>query len=232
MLYFLLFITELILLFVLSGKLINSLTSIFFRITRSHRAAIHIMAIIFLPGTIFHELAHLLFAGVMLVPVGELDVVPQIEGQSVKLGSVQIAKTDPLRRTIIGVAPVIFGLLLIFTALYFIQSSGEFIWWQAALVLYLVFAICNTMFSSKKDVEGVIGFLVAIFLVCILLIAFLYFINPLSLQKVWVWLSNLNLNFAENFFKSADLYLLVPLALDALIVFTGRSFKRLFKSPS
>lgn len=115
MLYFLAFVFELILLFILSRKLINSLAKLIYRFTKSHKVVVHSLAVIFLPGTIFHELAHLLFAGIMLVPVGEMNVVPEIEEGGVKLGSVEIGHTDPFRRAIIGVAPVLFGMLLIFS---------------------------------------------------------------------------------------------------------------------
>ena len=225
--YFLLLIFELILLFALSKKLINALTAILFRVTRNQRAAIHIMAIIFLPGTIFHELAHLLFAGVMLVPVGEMSVMPEIEQNRVKLGSVQIGKADPLRRTIIGVAPVIFGLILIFTALYFIQGANSFIWWQIVLGLYLVFVTGNTMFSSKKDLEGVIVFTAMILIITIAVFFSLYFLKPAILQNLFQFINKLNLEFVLNFFKMADAYLLIPIALDILIVSAGKLFKKL-----
>lgn len=217
MFYFLLFLLELILLFFLSRRLINALARIIFRFTRSHRAVVNILAIIFLPGTIFHELAHLLFAGVMLVPVGEMNVLPEVEGTGVKLGSVQIGQTDPFRRLIIGLAPVLFGILSILTALYFVRSADHFVWWQILLVLYLVFEIGNTMFSSKRDLEGVIGFL-AIATVAVIILIILYFLNPILIQQIWLWLNGLNLQGASNFFKMASIYLTLPVLLDILVI--------------
>jgi len=123
MLYFLLFIFELILLFFLSKKLINSLARIIFRLTKNHKAVVNILAIIFLPGTIIHELAHLLFAGLMMVPVGELSVVPEVDERGVKLGSVQIGKTDPIRGTIVGMAPVVNITGALPTRYYFFSST-------------------------------------------------------------------------------------------------------------
>lgn len=218
MLYFLLFIAEIIMLLFLSKRLIHSLAEIIYRFTKSHRAVVSILAIIFLPGTIFHELAHLLFAGVMLVPVGEMNVIPEAEGEGIKLGSVQIGQTDPLRRVIIGLAPVLFGLFFILAALYLVRSADHFIWWQVLLVLYLVFEIGNTMFSSKRDLEGLIGFGIAIALVTILVVVVLYFLIPGFLQKILLWLSHLNLEAIVAFFKITGIYLIVPVVLDLLII--------------
>lgn len=221
MLYFLTFLSELILLFFLSRKLVNSLARIFYIITRSHRAVVHILAVLFLPGTIVHELAHLLFAGVMLVPVGELSVVPEIEEQGVKLGSVQIGKTDPFRRTIVGVAPVLLGMILIFS-IFLLVKIGVSPWWQILLGLYLIFQIGNTMFSSKKDVEGSLLFIILVFVLSGISIFALYLLNPQLLQNI----SKLDLNFAVPFFKQASIYLIIPVALDLLIILITNLFKR------
>lgn len=218
MIYFLLFSVELIVLFFLSKRLINSLYRIIYRILPNHHAVVNTMAVIFLPGTIIHELAHLLFAGVMLVPVGEINLVPKVEGESVKLGSVQIGETDPLRRTIVGVAPVLMGLLCIGAIFLFIPFEKDIPWWQIALGLFLIFEIANTMFSSKKDIEGVIGFLIAITLVLFIILAVLYFLNPSLLLNIWDYLTSLNLNFAAGAFKQASIYLSIPLALDLIII--------------
>ena len=222
MIYVLLFILELVLLFLLAKKLINSLTQILYKITRNHKAIVHTLAIFFLPGTIVHEMAHLLSAEVMLVYVGEMNLVPEISGESVKLGSVQIGKTDPIRRTIIGVAPVLLGILAILGILYFIQTRDKIIWWQASLALYLVFEIGNTMFSSKKDLEGVIGFIVAVLIVGILGIGALFFINHDLFQNLLAWLNSLNFKFLVDFFKLASFYILVPIILDIIIILISR----------
>lgn len=213
-----LFIFELILLFFLAKKLVNALAQILFRITKSHKAVVSTLAIVFLPGTIIHELAHLLSAGVMLVPVGEINVVPEIEGQSVKLGSVQIGKTDPLRRSIVGVAPVLFGLILIFSIFLLVPIGSSLPWWQTALALYLLFEIGNTMFSSKKDLEGTIIFAATILILAFAILASIYFLDKSLLQNLWLYLSQLDLNFLNKYFKQADIYLAVPVVLDLLVI--------------
>jgi len=229
MIYFLTFLFELILLLFLSKKLINSLAKVIYRLTKSHRAVVHILALIFLPGTIIHELAHLLFAGVMLVPVGEMSVLPEIdvdynsraarisEEKGVKLGSVQIGHTDPLRRMIVGVAPVLLGLVLIFS-IFLLVKIGASPWWQVALALYLLFEIGNTMFSSRKDIEGSILFVILIITVITIISLAIYFLAPGLWQNIWTYISNINFEFGVDFFKQASIYLIVPLTLDLLII--------------
>lgn len=219
MVYFLFFISELILLLFLSKKLIHSLAQVLFRFTRSHRAVVHILAIVFLPGTIIHELAHLLFAGVMMVPVGELSVMPEIEERGVKLGSVQIGKTDPFRRMIIGVAPVFLGIILLSSVFLLIQIGKEgTAWWLTSIAFYLAFEIGNTMFSSKKDLEGSILFIILVLSLSLLILGFLYFLNPALLQNIWNYLKSINFDFAVAFFKQSSIYLLIPLVLDLAVI--------------
>lgn len=217
MLYFLLFLAELILLFFLSKKLVNSLARFIYKFTRSHKVVVHTLAVIFLPGTILHELAHLLFAGVMLVPVGKLNVVPEIEGESVKLGSVQIGHADPIRRMIIGVAPALLGMILIFS-IFIMVKIGISPWWQIVLALYFLFQIGNTMFSSKKDIEGsILFFILVLFLSAVILLA-LYLWNPALLHNI----SKIDFSFAIPFFKHAASYLIIPVSLDLLIIFLAK----------
>lgn len=226
MYYFGIFLFEFLLLFFLSKKLIKSLALIIFRISHNHKVVVNTLAVIFLPGTIMHELSHLLFAGIMLVPVGEMAVVPEILEDEVKLGSVQIGKVDPFRLTLVGVAPVILGGLSIIGLLYFAQIYQDFTWWKVFLGLYLIFEISNTMFSSKKDIEGTIGFVLAIVIVAILLISILYFWRPLLIINIWNYLTNLNFDAILNFFRLSSLYLLVPLILDISIILLTKPFTK------
>lgn len=225
MLYFLLFIFELTALFFLSKRLIESLARLIFELTNNHKMVINILAVLFLPGTIIHELAHLLFAGVMFVPVGELNVVPEIESTGVKLGSVQIGKTDPFRRMLIGVAPIILGMLLIFSVFLFVQF-GISPWWQVILAVYLIFQIGNTMFSSKKDVEGSILFIILILMLVSTAAAALHFLNPALLQSIWVNIREFKWDFMMSFPRQAVGYLIIPVALDLLIILLASFFTK------
>lgn len=221
MVYFILFLLELLLLFFLSRKLIHSLAQVLYRFTKSHKVMVHALALIFLPGTIIHELGHLLFAGVMLVPVGELSVMPEIEERGIKLGSVQIGRTDPIRRMIVGLAPVLLGMILIFS-IFLLVKIGEAPLWQIALALYLLFQIGNTMFSSRKDIEGSVLFVIIILSLALVTIISLYFLNPALLQNFWLYLNQMNFEFMVSLFKQAVIYLSIPIVLNLLIIFLAK----------
>ncbi len=223
MLYFVFFVFELSLLFLLSRKLVSCLAQILYKFTKSHRFVVHTLALIFLPGTMIHELAHLLFAGIMLVPVGELSVIPVIEEKGVRLGSVQIGKTDPFRRTIIGVAPVLLGMVLIFS-IFMLVKIGVSPWWQILLALYFIFQIGNTMFSSRKDIEGSILFAVLTMVSCGAVLGSLYFLRPLLLQDIWLSIIKMDLGFLVSFFQRASLYLIIPVTLDLLTILLASPF--------
>lgn len=223
MIYLVFFLLEIGILFFLSKRLINALAKIFYRFTGSHQAMVNILAILFLPGTILHELAHLLAAGIMLVPVGEMTVVPEVLAEGVKLGGVQIGKCDPFRRTLVGVAPVLVGIAAILGILYFAQID-KYSLWQIVLSLYLIFTIGNTLFSSKKDLEGVIGFVVTIFLVVLIIMVALYLLNPSLTQSLWSYPGKINFEPVINFFKKSSIYLLVPLGLDLIIMLITTPF--------
>ncbi|MBI2600136.1 hypothetical protein HYW43_04445 [Candidatus Daviesbacteria bacterium] len=217
MIYILFFLLEIGILFFLSKKLINSLARILFKFTHNRQLVVNILAILFLPGTIIHELAHLLMAGIMLIPVGEMTVVPEVLEDGVKLGGVQIGKSDPFRRTLVAVAPVLVGIAAILGILYFAQIDNYGVW-QIALALYLIFEIGNTMFSSKKDLEGVIGFVVAILLIIFIVSAAFYLLKPGLIQTLWSYLQTVNFDPAISFFKKSSIYLMVPLGLDLLVI--------------
>lgn len=136
--------------------------------------AVRLLAFIFLPGVIIHELSHYIAARLLGVHATNMEFFPQTIGDKVKLGSVTIQRTDILRRSVIGVAPVIIGLTVLFGSFWFFSRFAVPLFsWQALLLGYVIFEVGNTMFSSKKDVEGSAVFLVAC-LVCLILI-FLFF---------------------------------------------------------
>lgn len=155
------FFLELGALFLSSKLLTGTLGRLIHSITHSYHKTIYTLAIIFLPGTVIHELSHFITAGVMLVHVGEIEFLPEIREDEVKLGSAQIGKTDPIRRGLIGLAPVLIGItLLVGILFYFFSHFQEFssIGW-ILLLIYALFVLSNTMFSSKKDMEGFLVFL-------------------------------------------------------------------------
>jgi hypothetical protein len=203
-----LFFVELFVLFLFSRMLQRGLSLFIFQITKSMKWTISILAFIFLPGTFIHELAHFLMAYLLFVPVGKMEFLPKQEGESVKLGSVSIGRCDPFRRLFIGVAPFLAGTTLIILTLF--VAEKESLWgmnYAVVIILYILFEVGNSMFSSKKDLEGAIAVIVLVLLTIILLYFFGIKINFTDLQKVLT-------NQTIHVFYQGTIYLLFPLGLD------------------
>lgn len=148
------FIAEVLVLYKLSHILIQQIGRKLATLTHSKKITMYVLALLFLPGTILHELSHWIVARLVMVPTGAVTLWPSIEPEGFRLGSVAIAKTDVLRRFIIGAAPFLVGATVMISMLWFITSKSDTLWWHYLIVGYGVFEIGNTMFSSKKDLEG------------------------------------------------------------------------------
>lgn len=213
-LYLSLFLFELILLSWLCKKLQIALGRSFYLMTKSHNTSVILLTILFFPGTLIHEMAHALMAGVMLLNVGEIKLTPEIGEDSVKLGSVQIEQSDPFRRALVGVAPVIFGVGILISSLLYLFSHLEksagipySIW---LIIIYIIFVITNTMFSSRKDLEGTLEVLV--FIICIFLAFYI-----LGFNQVFNYINNLFTPSAAEFLKKASLVLIIPILIDIFV---------------
>ena len=159
----LLFIAELSLLYLLSRRVIQTLYSLLHMLTRSRTIAIWIVSIVFFPGTVVHELAHLFTAEILGVHTGKLTLIPEsLEGTEIKAGGVMIAETDPLRRTLIGLAPVYVGIAVLAALSYFISQNITVINVITIIVFYGMFSVSNSMFSSQEDMKGVIPFMITV----------------------------------------------------------------------
>lgn len=213
MFFFASFFLELAALFLLSRTLTRVLSYFFYRVSHSQHVTITAIALLFFPGTLLHELAHALMAGLLGVPVGEIEFMPKIQGEHVKLGSVQIGQTDPIRRFFIGAAPFIIGTLILVGILFYTVQNHFFgNYFLIILVGYLVFEIGNTMFSSRKDMEGALelfGTIIVLLIVFYLLGIRLPAINPNSI---------LGQPLVEEVFKQGSLFILVPLVLDTVVI--------------
>ncbi|MBI4078916.1 MAG: M48 family metallopeptidase [Candidatus Levybacteria bacterium] len=208
MAYVLVFV-ELILLFFLSILLTRELSKMLYRITKNKKLTITILAILFFPGVVVHELAHLIVANLLLVKTGEIEFLPVMNGNEVKLGSVAIAKTDPIRRFFIGAAPIIAGIMLIAGSFLVLEMQIVNTLWKQILFGYILFVIGNTMYSSRKDMEGALELFATIGI--ILLIGFLMGISfsPPAIT--------LNIDISEQI-KNLNLFLLLPIGIDIAVI--------------
>lgn len=194
------------------------------KITKSQTVTIQLLAFLFLPGVIIHELSHAFVASILFVRVGDIEFFPQVKGDSVKLGSVEVAHTDPFRRALIGIAPVFIGISLIFSALfYFTQPSlsGTIEIWKLALLLYTLFEISNTMFSSSKDLEGTIEVVGALVVICILV----YFVGGVQVLIPFVTQYFLSSALIQ-LFQLGSVYLTVPIGIDVALLAIAKGLIR------
>jgi hypothetical protein len=213
-----LFFLELLFLFFISQKTTQSIAYAFYKITRNQKITIFFFAFLFLPGTIIHELSHAIAASILGVRVGKMDLMPEYIQGGLRLGSVQVGKTDIIRNFFIGIAPFISGTILLLIIIYLVLSFSLIASFGIIILsLYSVFAIANTMFSSKKDMEGAIEFFI---LVTVFLLVF--YILGLRFDAInWNFLSLFN-----HLFKIGSYYLLVPIGIDLFIIIVTKMLYR------
>jgi hypothetical protein len=124
-----------------------------------------------LPGILLHESSHALAAILLGVQVGRISIRPKRAGQRVQLGFVPVEKTDAVRASLIGLAPLLAGsaaTLLIGHLVFGMGSVEEAFtagdWASLATGLlrtmktpdawvwvYVIFAVSNTMLPSRAD---------------------------------------------------------------------------------
>ncbi len=124
--------------------------------------------VLLLPGIIVHEVSHWLAATLLGVKVGKVSLGPTKKARGrMRFGSVRVGRSDPLRDSLIGLAPLIGGsaaILLIADLAFGIEPLSQLPLSQvpakilayarapdAWLWLYLVFAISNAMLPSEAD---------------------------------------------------------------------------------
>ncbi len=166
---------ELLLLYFLSAAVSRALYRFFTLLFRTRPIAVSLLLAIQFPGTVIHELAHLFTAEILGVQTGKLRLEPEsIREESIQAGSVMIAETDPVRRALIGLAPLFWGMTALAALSYFIPTLYESVfafglplWENRDFYLlfgvgYLLYAVSNTMFPSPVDMQGVTPILIAL----------------------------------------------------------------------
>jgi hypothetical protein len=164
-------LAALVLLIPLQKLLHSHLQGVLYLLTRKASIALGLYAILFLPGVVLHEGSHYLAAIVLRVKTHGFSLMPRRVGQMVRFGYVEVEGTDPVRASLIGLAPLFAGTVAVLVlalgqlGLGELASSALAMDWSGArdsfgrmlatpdfaLWLYLVFAISNTMFPSRSD---------------------------------------------------------------------------------
>ena len=147
------------------------LQGIMLLLTGDAQAAVLLYALPLFPGIIIHELSHALAATLLGVRVGRMSIRPKLTGRRVQLGFVPVEKTDVVRASLIGLAPLVTGsavVLLIGYCVFDVGTIGTALTggeWatlvagvrgildapDAWLWAYVVFAVSNTMMPSRAD---------------------------------------------------------------------------------
>ncbi len=145
-----------------------------FLLTGNRQVAVWLFWTLFLPGTLLHETSHWLTAKLLGVKTSRFSLWPKLKGRGeLQMGAVQVEVADPFRHSLIGLAPLIFGSLIVLLIGQWLQlervatafNSGDVERISEAIVqtlavpdiwlwLYLIFAISNAMLPSASDRES------------------------------------------------------------------------------
>ncbi len=171
----------------------REIQAVFLLLTRQPEISMALFSLLFLPGVLLHELSHFIVAKLLDVPTGRFSIIPRrLEGGRIQLGFVETGSTDFVRDALIGVAPLVSG--VIFVALVGVSRLGFNLLWDnlvrgqlsalnptlASMVarpdfwlwLYLVFAVSSTMLPSASDRRAWLPLiLVLVFLLALILLA-------------------------------------------------------------
>jgi hypothetical protein len=187
-------VITLLALFWLKRRITRSLQELSMRLVDDPDVALIIYFVIVLPGVVIHELSHWLMAKLLGVRVSLPSLGPARKGRSqrVSLGSVRVSKVDPVRASLIGVAPLLGGSAVILIIGNLVLEVGDFADAVAGqgvggalgalgqmaqvgdfwLWLYLIFAVSNAMLPSESDMAAMRPVLIFLGIVAAVMLVF------------------------------------------------------------
>ncbi len=215
---FFIFFVVLTLLYFVSRRTIQSLFLVLASITNESVAA-GIIAIIFYPGTVIHELSHFVAAVMLLQPVHNISLIPSREGKTLRLGYVLYEKKDVIRGILVGIAPIVTGILLLWWlyTIHFFEFTKLTI---HILKAYIMFVLSSTMFSSKQDLID-IWYVIPFF---IIIGSLVYFFN---LNIFFIFENRSLLEAIRNFMYAVTIYTCISMGIHILILMVCHSIRRL-----
>lgn len=140
-------------------------------LTGDREFAVMLYALPLLPGILLHELSHACMATILGVQVGRISIRPKLANKRIQLGFIPVEKTDIVRASLIGLAPLLAGSIVILLIGYLAFGIGmlgtalvagnwnhlitEFLKMLRApdiwVWAYVIFAVSNTMMPSRSD---------------------------------------------------------------------------------
>lgn len=153
---------SLIFLYISGQILLRQLTYLVHLIGGSRRFLIILWSLVFLPGTIIHELSHFFLAIIVGARTGKIEIFPEFldsdeHETGVALGSVQTQKLNIIQGVLVGLAPFFVGLgLLVWLGALILQSYSSASYWSLVFQSYLFFTISNSFFPSRSDLVHVV----------------------------------------------------------------------------
>ena len=224
------FILMLVPLILLQRLLHREIQAVFLILTRDSRVTMGIFSMLFLPGVFLHELSHYVVAKILRVRTGTFSIFPQsLPDGRLQLGYVETARSDMVRDSLIGAAPLIVGTLFVaYVAVYHLQMrvlwdvfrNGQFnLFWMGLRALpqvqdfylwsYLAFAVSSTMMPSESDRHAWLELLISIAVLFGLVV--LFGAGPWMLSTIAPRLSNFLSSVAVIFGLSAFVHILLIL---------------------
>jgi hypothetical protein len=224
------FVFMLVPLILLQRLLHREVQAVFLILTRDARLTMGIFAMLFLPGVFLHELSHFVMAKILRVRTGNFSIFPKsLPDGRLQLGYVETARSDVVRDSLIGAAPLIIGTLFVaYVAIYHLQMrvlwdafrNGQFdLFWLGVRALpqaqdfylwfYLAFAVSSTMMPSESDRHAWLELLISISV--LFGMALLFGAGPWMLSNVAPRLSTFLSSVAVIFGLSAFVHILLIL---------------------
>lgn len=217
----LLFFLQIFIVSLVSKNIYESLFIITRKLFGGRDLSVYIVSFIFLPGTLIHEMSHVMTTLLVGGRVGRINLWPQIEHDHIKLGTAEVEVMDPFRNSLVGVSPLIIGsALIVYLSSVFQNQTIEI----QILIGYVIFQISNSMFLSPSDIKE-FKYLFLIFII-ILILVFIYFYLSSNLE----YLSYIYEFFSQRIFlnelKNLNLYFGLTVLLNLPLFVFGKLFIR------
>lgn len=178
------------------------------------------ITLLYLPGTILHELAHFVFAIACFLRVRHVSIIPVLEKNYVKLGHVTYEKQDIVRSIIVGIAPFFAGIGFFWLISYFKLFPSQSVLINI-LLGYLMFTVSSTMFSSKQDLIDIIYLIPLVIIIGGVIYIFDF--------KITLSIGNLFINGILYFLNKVNMYLLISLAINIALIIVAKGLKLILR---